>query len=125
MIEQNPKKTNPVAITFEEAFDFLKIDSVMAKLGFNKRSGASCWELFLVVFGSVFHHCPNIFRFFKGKYAKKDVDFSRDTAYRFMNNPRFNFRGLQRALAAKIIGHFMELNSSRKDPCRVLSLTIP
>ena len=121
MIQNNPTLCNEPF--FNSTFNFLKLGSLMSKLGIVKRSGASALEVFLVSFTSILYGYKNIYQYFASA-AHQDEKVSRDAVYRLFKNPNYNWQALLLAIALKFIAFITgEVNSSDQRRCLVIDDT--
>ena len=76
-----------------------------------KQQGVSLFQIFSTLFILVFHQ-RNFWRWSTGE--KNPLPFERDTAYRFLNSPRHNWRNFLALLARKIILFITPLTSKEE-----------
>ena len=120
MITQNDnfinKKTEIVG-DFGEAIHDLQISKLLKKSNIKGKSGKSFFDVFQFLLLLVFQNC-NLYHFLNSK--KKDIAFSKNTYYRFLNNASFNWSKFITLLAAKVIAYFDTLTKPERVMCLVL-----
>lgn len=102
MINQNDSFEN-TEIEFLQAFKQLKLSALLKTAGITKAQGASAYLVFQFLVLLVFQG-KNLFRFLTSKYG--DKAFSKNTYYRFLNTPTYNWRRFLLLLSAKVISMF-------------------
>lgn len=88
MVNKNTSACNRT-ISFESIFTYIGISTLLRKAKFEKRSGADAFTILNVLISSVFKGYPNLYRFFESTESKA-LPFSRDSAYRFLCNPKYD-----------------------------------
>ncbi|MBY0054878.1 transposase, partial [Brevibacillus agri] len=97
--------------TLLNAFSQLKIGHHLRKAGIIKGVGYSCLELFQLVFLLVFQH-KNWFRLLESE-QRTDLP-GKDTIYRFLNDPRYNWRAFLHSLSGTFIKTLGSLTSAKR-----------
>lgn len=83
----------------------------LRKANINKLSGYSCFNVFKLIFLLVFQY-KNLFR---AHQSKKAGDLpGKDTVYRFLNTPTFNWRQFLLSLSSEIIRLIKPLTSDQR-----------
>lgn len=111
MINKNSSSCNR-AISLESIFTYIGISILLRKAKFEKRSGADVFTILNVLISSVFKGYPNLFRFFESTEGKS-CSFSRDAAYRFLCNPKYDWQSLMFYIATFIIRFICYLNKEQ------------
>ena len=96
---------------FNQIFSILKVSQLLRQAGIRKSYGVSCFEVFQILFQLVFQ-CQNLFRLLESKYA--ELLPRKDVFYRFLNEPRFNWRRFYQLLSIKVVERFETLTSSQR-----------
>jgi hypothetical protein len=110
MIQQNslPEQTQN---RFSQIFSTLKVSQFLRQAGIRKSFGFSCFTVFQALFQLVFQG-RNLFRMLEsnqaGSLPRKDV------YYRFLNEPRFNWRRFYQSLCVKVVNLFETLTSPQR-----------
>ena len=107
------------AISFESIFTYIGISTLLGKAKFKKPSGADAFTILNVLISSVFKGYPNLFRFLESTEGKS-CSFSRDAAYRFLCNPKYDWQSLMFYIATFIIRFICELNKDNKEQINCL-----
>ena len=94
-----------------QLFSTLKVPQLLRQAGIRKSYGISCFVVFQLIFQLVFQS-RNLFRMLEGKLAETMP--GKDVFYRFLNNPRFNWRRFYQLLTQKVVGQFEALTSSKR-----------
>ena len=118
MINKNSSSCNR-AISFESLFTHIGVRSLLARAKFSKRSGADVFTLISVVVTSIFKGYPNLYRFFESTEGKS-LPFSKDSVYRFLSNPKYDWQSLMFYIATFIIRFICELNKNNKNQVNCL-----
>lgn len=118
MINKNSSSCNR-AISLESIFTYIGISTLLRKAKFEKRSGADAFTILNVLISSVFKGYPNLYRFFESTEGKS-CSFSRDAAYRFLCNPKYDWQSLMFNIATFIIRFICELNKDNKEQINCL-----
>ena len=118
MINKNSSSCNR-AISFESLFTHIGVGSLLARAKFSKRSGADVFTLLSVLVTSIFKGYPNLYRFFESNEGKS-LPFSRDSVYRFLSNPKYDWQSLMFYIATFIIRFICKLNKNNKDQVNCL-----
>ena len=105
MIYQNVETEN-TQNEFSKAISQLELGKLLRKSNITKNCGISAYEVFQFLLLLVFQG-KNLFRFLNSKYKDKAV--SKNTYYRFLNEPSYNWKKFLLLLAAKVISAFDRL----------------
>lgn len=94
----------------------IKLGSNLKKANIHKLNGHSCLSIFESVFSLVFSG-KNLWR-----YLEREVSlFQKDTVYRFLNNPHYNWRTLLLQVGVRLINLvFLPLTSSEREKVLIL-----
>ena len=106
-------------ISFESILTYIGISTLLRKAKFEKRSGADAFTILNVLISSVFKGYPNLYRFFESTEGKSCY-FSRDSAHRFLCNPKYDWQSLMFYIATFIIRFICELNKDNKEQINCL-----
>lgn len=120
MITENSQKVNTenaVKCEFGNAIKELGISGLLKKSNIRKKKGGSVFDIFQFLLLLVFQNC-NLFHFLNSK--KQDTAFSKNTYYRFLNEPKYNWKRFLTLLAVKVTNYFNSLTR----PERVISLVL-
>jgi hypothetical protein len=90
--------------------------SLLKKCGFYKKSGFECITILKSLFDLVFTH-KNLWRVLE---STSTLVFKKNTAYRFLNEGRFNWERLVFSVAEKIILYFSSLTSADRATALVI-----
>lgn len=118
MINKNSSSCNR-AISFESLFTHIGVRSLLARAKFSKCSGSDVFTLLSVLVASIFKGYPNLYRFFESTEGKS-LPFSRDSMYRFLSNPKYDWQSLMFYIATFIIRFICELNKNNKNQVNCL-----
>jgi len=99
------------------AFRSLGLASMLRKASIRKTQGHSTYAIFKFLLLLVFQE-RNLFRFLESE--RSDQAVSKNTYYRFLNNPTYNWRKFLSLLSAKVISTFSNL--TKPDRVNVLIL---
>ncbi|MBO5596982.1 MAG: transposase [Oribacterium sp.] len=102
---------------FGSAIKELGISALLKKANVRKEKGCSVFEVFQFLLLLVFQNC-NLYHFLNSK--KQDCAFSKNTYYRFLNEPRYNWKRFITMLSAKVVSYFDSL--TKEDRVNVLVL---
>ena len=120
MINQNDTFENnetEIVGDFGTAIRELQISKLLKKSNITGKSGKSLFDVFQFLLLLVFQKC-NLYHFLNSK--KKDVAFSKNTYYRFLNNTSFNWSKFLTLLSTKVIAYFDTLTKPERVMCLVL-----
>ena len=118
MINKNSSSCNR-AISFESLFTHIGVGSLLARAKFSKRSGADVFTLLSVLVTSIFKGYPNLYRFFASTEGRS-LPFSRDSVYRFLSNPKYDWQSLMFYIATFIIRFICKLNKNNENQVNCL-----
>lgn len=107
--------------SFSHAISELHLGKLLRKVGITKNCGHSAFEVFQFLLLLVFQG-KNLFRFLDSK--KKDMAFSKNTYYRFLNETTYNWRRFLLLLAAQVISSFSRLTRPERVKCLVVDDTV-
>jgi hypothetical protein len=96
---------------FSQIFSTLKVSQLLRQAGIRKSYGFSCFTVFQILFQLVFQG-RNLYRILESDQAKNMPQ--KDVYYRFLNEPRFNWRRFFQLLCAKVVGQFEKLTSAKR-----------
>ncbi len=99
---------NTISTKVDCFFKTNKIYKALSKCGFYKEKGFSCIQICKSLFSLVFQG-KNLYRVLTMETGQ--VDFKKNTAYRFLNNPSYNWRKLLLILVTQIIYTINKLTS--------------
>ena len=124
---ENEKQNIETANQFISAMKDLKIPSLLKRANIRKDCGRrksetnsdkrSAFEIFQFLVLLVFRGC-NLFRFLGSK--KQDVACSKNTYYRFLNDPHYNWRTFVTLLAAEVVSRISALTRPERRRCFVV-----
>ena len=110
MIQQNAP-SEQVYSRFSQIFSVLKVSQFLRQAGIRKSCGFSCFVVFQYLFQLVFQG-QNLYRILEGRRAENMP--GKDVYYRFLNEPRFNWRRFYQLLVQKVVGQFETLTSPKR-----------
>ena len=116
MIYQN-EQTENTQNKFSKAISELQIGKLLRKSNITKNCGISAYEVFQFLLLLVFQG-KNLFRFLNSKH--KDQAVSKNTYYRFLNEPSYNWKKFMLLLSARVVSAFDRL--TRPERVKVLVL---
>lgn len=106
-----------ISQTMKSTFSELKIGSLLRHSGISKKSGISCFDIFQILFLLVFEHQ----NWFQAGTGKKSSELpGKDTIYRFLKNPTFNWRKFLSLLSFNVIRQFSTLTSAERTSVFIL-----
>lgn len=105
MIYQNTETEN-TQNRFSQAISELKLGKLLRKSNITKNCGVPAYEVFQFLLLLVFQG-KNLFRFLNSKH--KDQAVSKNTYYRFLNDPSYNWKKFLLLLAARVTSAFDRL----------------
>lgn len=112
--QSNPVKQ--VEGTVNQFCRMCRLGSRLKEANVKKINGHSCLSVFQFIFSLVFSG-KNLWRYLE----RETVEFQKDTVYRFLNNPRYNWRNLLLKIAGCIIQfNLLPLTSSEREKVLVL-----
>jgi len=110
MIQQNnlPEKSKN---GFSQIFLCLKISQLLRQAGIRKSYGFSSFAVFQILFQLVFQGLPllRLLDSYRGEGLPH-----KDVYYRFLNDPKFNWRRFYQLLSVKVVGLFETLTSKKR-----------
>ena len=111
--ENEPK----IARSVEKFFKDYKVMELLRRCGLRKSKGIPLWLVLSYIFSNVF---PDRSMYMQQKSGKCTAGFSKNTYYRFMQNPHINWLRLTILLAERIVnGHLKDLTSDQRADCFV------
>jgi hypothetical protein len=110
MVQQNALSEQD-KFRFSQIFSTLKISQLLRQAGIRKSFGFSCFTVFQILFQLVFQG-RNLYRILEGTQAESMP--RKDVYYRFLNEPKFNWRRFLQLLCAKVVGQFESLTSVQR-----------
>jgi hypothetical protein len=110
MIQQN-YLSEQAKNRFSQIFSLLKVSQLLRQAGIRKSFGFPCFAVFQMLFQLVFQD-RTLFRVLESN--KAEYLPRKDVFYRFLNEPRFNWRKFYQLLCAKVVGQFETLTSSKR-----------
>lgn len=118
MINHSDENNNPeIQCKFGNAIRELGICRLLKQSNIRKKKGGSVYEIFQFLLLLVFQNC-NLFHFLNSK--KQDMAFSKNTYYRFLNEPGYNWQRFLTLLSARVIAYFSSLTHRERVKCLVL-----
>ena len=118
MINHTDGNNNPeIQCRFGDAIRELGICRLLKESNIRKKKGGSVYEIFQFLLLLVFQNC-NLFHFLNSK--KQDMAFSKNTYYRFLNEPRYNWQRFLTLLSARVVAYFSSLTHRERVKCLVL-----
>lgn len=118
MINHTVQNDNPeIQCKFGDAIKELGISRLLRESNIRKKKGGSVYEIFQFLLLLVFQNC-NLFHFLNSK--KQDMAFSKNTYYRFLNNPGYNWQRFLTLLSARVTAYFSSLTGQQRVKCLVL-----
>ncbi len=114
MIQQQSSISNEPF--FKYVFNFLKLESLMSRLGFNKRSGVSVFEVFMVTFTSVMYGHKTTYQYHTSAIHKEEK-VSRDAMYRVLKSQNYNWGLLLKAMVVRFISFITSEVNPKQQPC--------
>ena len=117
MINHTDGNNNPeIQCRFGDAIRELGICRLLKESNIRKKKGGSVYEIFQFLLLLVFQNC-NLFHFLNSK--KQDMAFSKNTHYRFLNEPRYNWQRFLTLLSARVAAYFSSLTHRERVKCLV------
>ena len=111
--ENEPK----IACSVEKFFKDHKVMELLRRCGLRKSKGIPLWSILSYIFSNVF---PDRSMYMQQKSGKCTAGFSKNTYYRFMQNPHINWLRFTILLAERIVnGHLKDLTSDQRADCFV------
>lgn len=118
MINHTDENNNPeIQCKFGNAIKELGICRLLKQSNIRKKKGGSVYEIFQFLLLLVFQNC-NLFHFLNSK--KQDMAFSKNTYYRFLNEPGYNWQRFLTLLSARVTAYFSSLTHRERVKCLVL-----
>lgn len=119
MINHTTENNNSeIQCRFGDAIKELGICKLLKKSNIRKEKGGSVYEIFqFLILLLVFRNC-NLFHFLNSK--KQDIAFSKNTYYRFLNEPRYNWQRFLSLPSARVVAYFSSLTHRERVKCLVL-----
>lgn len=120
MINQNGAVENhqsDIQFAFGKAIKELQICKLLKTSNICKNKGESAFDIFQFLLILVFQNC-NLYHFLSSK--KQDIAFSKNTYYRFLNSPKYNWKKFILLLAVKVTTYFASLTRPGRVNCLVI-----
>ena len=89
--------------SFLRIFTTLKVGQLLRQAGIRKSYGYSCLAVFTMLFQLAFQS-RNLYRILTSKRA--EIMPRKDVFYRFLNEPRFNWRRFYQLLSTSVVSQF-------------------
>ena len=115
LIPVNPTSTLP------SLFQQLNIAALLQQNGLVKRSGMSALAVFQAIFMAIFNGCANINELSASSFSS-EIGCARDTLYRFMRNPQYDWLKLQFDLAKKALQRMQSVKKPAKNDVPTLAI---
>ena len=110
MLQQN-SLSEQTQSRFSQLFSTLKVSQLLRQAGIRKSYGHSCFTLFQILFQLVFQN-RNLYRILESNQAETLP--RKDAYYRFLNEPRFNWRRFYQLLCIKVVSQFETWTSAKR-----------
>lgn len=108
-IPQNEQKENNTQLTIDNFFSEFNISSFLKKSNFYKSKGVPCLIILKYLFSLIFTH-KNFYR----HLDSNNVDFKKDTVYRFLNSANYNWQRFLAYLSSVIINEKLNNLTNKK-----------
>ncbi|MFS8962027.1 hypothetical protein NYF20_02260, partial [Lactobacillus delbrueckii] len=106
-----------ISRSVEKFFKDYKVMELLRRCGLRKSKGIPLWSILSYIFSNVFRDRS---MYMQQKSGKCTAGFSKNTYYRFMQNPHINWLRFTILLAEKIVnGHLKDLTSDQRADCFV------
>ncbi|MEE8814453.1 MAG: hypothetical protein ACFWTT_03515 [Lactobacillus delbrueckii] len=113
----NTENEPQIARSVEKFFKDYKVMELLRRCGLRKSKGIPLWLILSYIFSNVFR---NRSMYMQQKSGKCTAGFSKNTYYRFMQNPHINWLRITILLAERIVnGHLKDLTSDQRADCFV------
>jgi hypothetical protein len=110
MVHQNALSEQG-ASRISQIFSTLRVSQLLRQSGIRKSYGFSCFVVFQSLFQLVFQS-RNLYQIMNSAHA--DTRPGKDVYYRFLNEPRFNWRRFYQSLVQKVVDKFETLTSPQR-----------
>ena len=110
MVQQNALSDQGIN-RISQILSTLKVSQLLRQSGIRKSYCYSCFAVFQSIFQLVFQS-RNLYQIMHSAHA--DTQPGKDVYYRFLNEPRFNWRRFYQSLVQKVVDKFEELTSSER-----------
>ena len=110
MVQQNDL-SEQAQNRFSQIFSTFKVSQLLRQAGIRKSYGFSCFVVFQSLFQLVFQG-RTLFRALENTHIEGLP--GKDVFYRFLNEPRFNWRRFYQLLVQKVVTQFETLTSARR-----------
>ncbi|APV48042.1 transposase [Lactobacillus delbrueckii subsp. bulgaricus] len=111
------KNEPQISRSVEKFFKDYKVMELLRRCGLRKSKGIPLWSVLSYIFSNVFRDRS---MYMQQKSGKCTAGFSKNTYYRFMQNPHINWLRLTILLAERIVnGHLKDLTSDQRADCFV------
>lgn len=121
IISEQIANDNTISTKVDNFFKTNKLYKILGRCGFYKQKGISCVKVAKELFSLVFHG-KNLYRALS--MGTGEVDFKKNTAYRFLNNPSHNWRKLLIILVTQIISFLNTLTSEDRQNVIIIDDTL-
>lgn len=108
---RNQQEANQVKTRITLFMEAFRIGTLLHRNGIKKMRGVSPLTLFSVIFSLPFEGV----NFAKGIVHNQDLEFKKDAAYDFLNNPRHNWRKFMLGLVAVVVRFIDVLTSEKRE----------
>ena len=108
-IPQNTEMLNNSKLTLDNFFSAFKFSSLLRKANFYKSKGIPCLSILKYIFSLIFSH-KNFYRHLE----TNELDFKKDTVYRFLNSVHYNWKELIASVSSIIINEKIKPLTKKK-----------
>ncbi|GHN43039.1 transposase [Lactobacillus delbrueckii] len=115
------KNEPKIASSVEKFFKDYKVMELLRRCGLRKSKGIPLWSILSYIFSNVFRDRS---MYMQQKSGKCTSGFSKNTYYRFMQNPHINWLRFTILLAEKIINEHLKDLTSDQRPNRFITLVL-
>jgi len=110
MVHQNALSEQGIN-RISQIFSTLKVSQLLRQSGIRKSYGFSCFVIFQSLFELAFQN-RNLYQIMNSAHV--DTQPGKDVYYRFLNEPRFNWRRFYQSLVQKVVSKIDALTSSQR-----------
>lgn len=117
---EKQEKTFAITSTISSFFQEFHVGTLLDRSGISKVRGISPIRVFHDIF------CLSFLRknLYQGIVQNKELDYSKDVAYDFLKNPRYNWRKLLLFIAIKVSVYFSELTDESRENVLIIDDTL-
>ena len=117
---ENQEKTFAITSTISSFFHEFHVGTLLNRSGISKVRGISPIRVFHDIF------CLSFLRknLYQGIVQNKEVDYSKDVAYDFLRNPRYNWRKLLLFFGVKVSVYFSGLTDESREKVLIIDDTL-